>query len=159
MSELKKDLEGLNGWLMIVGMGVLFTPLRMLFVFPEMYVNLFNSANWGDMITPGSGAYNAAWKPLMFTEVAFNCAMLLASLVLIYLFFAKKRRFPMLFIVLQVAGILFIVCQSMIIHLILPTEPLFDPDASADLMRSMLAALIWVPYMLVSERVEQTFVE
>ncbi|MDQ1813277.1 DUF2569 domain-containing protein [Massilia sp. CCM 9210] len=159
MSELKKDLEGLNGWLLIVGIGLLLTPLRMLYVFPALYVNLFGSAHWVDMTTPGTGTYHSAWKPLIFTEVAFNCGMLLASLLLLYLFFSKKRGFPMLFIVLHVAGILFIVCESMIIHLILPAEPLFDPDTASDLVRSLLMALIWVPYMLVSDRVEQTFVE
>ncbi|ATQ78050.1 hypothetical protein CR152_28735 [Massilia violaceinigra] len=159
MSELKKDLEGLNGWLLMVGIGVLFTPLRMLFQLPELYVNLFGSAHWVAMTTPGTGAYHSAWKPLIFTEVAFNCGMLLTSFVLVYLFFSKKRGFPMLFIVLHVAGILFMVCESMIVHLILPAEPLFDPATSTDLVRSLLMALIWVPYMLVSERVEQTFVE
>ncbi|CUI03851.1 DUF2569 domain-containing protein [Massilia antarctica] len=159
MSELKNDVEGLKGWLLIVGMVVLFTPLRALFTFPAMYMDLFDSTSWVAMTTPGNGAYHSAWKPLVFTEVAFNGGMFVVSLLLIYLFFAKKRGFPMLFIVLHVTDVLLTVCQSMIIHLILPAEPLFDLETGTELVRSLLVALIWVPYLLVSERVERTFVE
>ncbi|MDQ1920297.1 DUF2569 domain-containing protein [Massilia pseudoviolaceinigra] len=159
MSELKKALEGLNGWLLIVVVSVLFTPLRMLYELPELYVNLFGSDHWTAMTTPGAGAYHAAWKPLIFTEVVLNCGMLVASFLLVYLFFSKKRGFPMLFIVLHVAGILFLLCEGMIIHLFMPAEPLFDASTRTDLVRALFMAVIWVPYMLMSERVEQTFVE
>lgn len=38
-------------------------------------------------------------------------------------------------------------------------EAMFDPATLKEFARTLIAAVIWVPYMLISKRVKLTFVE
>jgi hypothetical protein len=58
-----------------------------------------------------------------------------------------------------VANLVFVGADTWLGSLVLPDEPLLDPDTARELVRSLGGTLIWVPYMLVSKRVANTFVE
>lgn len=59
----EKNLEGLQGWLILVGIGVVVGPLRDIAqVFP-LYFKIFRSGDWSVLTTPGSEAYHPAWAP------------------------------------------------------------------------------------------------
>jgi hypothetical protein len=36
---------------------------------------------------------------------------------------------------------------------------MFDPETAKEFFRSLISMAIWVPYMLVSQRVKNTFIE
>lgn len=85
--------------------------------------------------------------------------MVVASICLIYLFFLKHYLFPKLYIGIVAASLIFIPLDAWIVTRVFPGTPMFDPDTTKEFMRSFIAGVIWVPYMLVSERVKITFVE
>lgn len=150
--------EGLGGWLILVGLGLVFTPLRLVALLMPIYPSIFRNGAWEMLTTPGSQAYHPLWAPLIIFEMVGNGILVLVSLALIALFFRRSRRFPKLYIAFLVAGLLFIGLDTWLASIVLPDEPLLDPETARELARSLIAVVIWVPYMLRSKRVANTFV-
>ena len=99
------------------------------------------------------------WGPMLIGEIVFNAIMVIACIYLIYLYFSKHYLFPKVFIALMVVSLVFIPLDAWLVTFILPDEPMFDPDTTKEFGRTVIASLIWIPYMLVSKRVRATFVE
>jgi hypothetical protein len=159
MSENNDDLKGIGGWLILVALGVVFSPIRLLAMFIPIYKPIFEDGTWEALTTVGSEAYLPSLSFLLIGEIAFNSAMVLASLYLIYLFFSKHYFFPKLYIALIAVSLIFIPLDAWFVSEIFPNEPMFDQETTKEFMRTLIAAVIWVPYMLVSKRVKATFVE
>jgi hypothetical protein len=160
MTENKeKELKGIGGWLILVAISVVLSPIRILVDFVPLYYPLFTEGIWEALITPTSEVYNPLWAPLLIGEIVFNSLMFLASFYLIYLFFSKHYLFVKTFITLIVISLIFIPLDSWFVTLILPQEPVFDLDTTREFARIAIFAIIWIPYMLISKRVKATFVE
>ena len=158
MTEDKK-LEGLGGWLVLVGLGIVISPLRIIgMVFP-VYSEMFSNGSWEVLTTPGNEAYNPLWAPILYGEMAVNGALVVAWIFVAFLFFSKKRVFPKWYIGMLLFTLAFIVADALAIKAVLPNEPVFDPETVKELGRSLVVSLIWIPYMLVSKRVKATFVK
>lgn len=154
-----KNLKGLGGWLILVGIGVAISPVRLLMTLFPAYRPIFTDGTWGALTTPGSEAYHSLWAPFLIGEIGFNLLMLAASVYLIYLFFSKHYLFPKFYIGVVIASLIFIPLDSWVFTKIAPDAPIFDPATLRDFARTLVGALIWIPYMLVSKRVKATFVE
>lgn len=155
----KEELNGLGGWLILVGVGIVLSPLRLLFIFIPTYTEIFLNGTWTELSTKDSGAYNPYFSSLLAGEMVFNCIILMTSVYLIYLFFTKHYLFPKVYICLITATLIFIPLDAYLVSAILPDIPMFDPDTTKEFMRSGIAAIIWIPYMLVSKRVKATFIQ
>lgn len=153
------DLVGLRGWLILVGIGVVLTPIRLAFTGIPTFLPLFSDGTWEALTTPGSDYYHSGWFWLLSGEMLFNIVALLLSLLLAYWFFTRDHRFPKLYIALISLMLISILVDAWAVSLIVPDEPMFDDETGKDLYRTLLAAVIWIPYMLISKRVKATFVE
>lgn len=153
------ELKGLGGWLILVGIGVVVAPIRLLAFSIPTFKPIFEDGTWEALTTVGSKAYDPLWAPLLIGEISFNAIMIVATLCLIFLFFSKHYFFPKLYIGIAVVSLIFIPFDAWLVTRIFPSEPMFDPDTTREFMRALIGTLIWVPYMLVSKRVKATFVE
>ncbi len=153
------ELKGLGGWLILVALGLVVSPIRILLTTLQTFLPIFQDNSWATLTTPGSPAYNAFWAPLLIGEIVFNALLCGAYLYLIYLFFTKHCLFPKIYIATLAVAVVFIPLDAWLVSMIMPNEPVFDPDTAKEFGRSLVAALIWIPYMLVSKRVRATFVE
>ncbi|MCX7546006.1 DUF2569 domain-containing protein [Marinicella gelatinilytica] len=153
------ELKGLNGWLILVGIGVVLSPFRLLFSLVPIYKPIFEDGTWEILTTAGSEAYDSLWAPLLIGEIVFNSVLVAASIYLIYLFFSKHYLFPKLFIGIVTLSIVFIPLDAWVVTKVMPSEPMFDPETTKEFMRSLVTGLIWIPYMLISKIVKATFVE
>ncbi len=156
-SETHPAPSGLGGWLILVGLGLIVAPIRQLNLLVQTYPPIFRDGAWEVLTTPGSDAYHPLWAPLLIGEIAVNLAFVGAGIVLIVFFFQHSHKFPTLYIVVAIASVLFIITDAWLGSLVLPDEPMFDPDTARELGRSVFAVAVWVPYMLVSKRVKNTF--
>lgn len=153
-----KDPIGLGGWLILVGIGVVVSPLRIVGqVFP-IYANMLSNGTWDRLTTPGSEAYQPLWQPILVAEIGINAALVLTWLFIAFLFFTKRRLFPKVYIGTLLFTLAFVVADALAIQLVLPNETVFDPETTKQVMQTVLATMIWTPYMLVSKRVKATFV-
>lgn len=155
----EKSLEGLGGWLVLVGLGIIISPLRVIGTVFPVYSEMFSNGSWAALTTPGTEAYNPLWAPILFGEMAINGGLVLAWIFVAFLFFSKKKVFPRWYIGILLFTLAFILIDALVIKSVLPNEPVFDAETTKEFGRSLIATLIWVPYMLVSKRVKSTFVK
>lgn len=149
--------SGLGGWLILVGFGVLISPIGIVRILFETYRGIFLTDGWINLTTPSSAMYNALWAPMIVGEMVVNILMLLLSVYLIFLFFGKKRSFPTWFIRATLLTLAVQVLDPLAFHYLTPDTPIFDAGAMRELGRSVVVAMVWVPYMLMSDRVALTF--
>lgn len=152
-------LEGLGGLLMLVGLGIVFSPILMIVQTYPVYSEMFSNGSWEVLTTPGSRAYNPFWAPILICEITINIALFITWLFVAFLFFSKKKIFPRVYIGVLLFTLVFLLVDAFSIKLVLPNEPVFDPDTSKNIIRSLVVTLVWVPYMFMSKRVKATFVK
>ena len=155
----EKNIEGLGGWLALVGLGIIISPLRIIGELFPAYLEMFSNGAWAALTTPGTGAYHSLWTPILFGEIAINCGLVLVWGYIAFLFFTKKKVFPKWYIGISLFTLAFILIDALVIKAVLPNGPIFDTETTKEIARSLFATLIWVPYMLVSKRVKATFVK
>ena len=157
--ETDSKLKGLRGWLILVGIGVVVTPIRLLVTSIPIYLPIFKDGTWELVTTKGSEFYHVLWGPLLVGEMFYNICILAAAVYLIYLFFSKHYMFPKFYMGIIAATLIFIPLDAWVVSIIFPDEPMFDPETTKEFASSVISAVIWVPYMLNSKRVKATFVE
>lgn len=154
-----RELKGLGGWLILVGIGVVMSPIRLLVTLVPTYKPIFEDGTWEVLTTEGTEFYNPYFSSLLVGEIAYNTIVLVASICLIYLFFSKHYLFPKLYIGLVAASLIFIPLDAWIVAKIFPDTEMFDQETIKNLSRVIAVGIVWVPYMLLSKRVKTTFVE
>ena len=147
--------RGLGGWLVLLAIGLIVQPLRLLGVLGQD-LRAFTGDTWRSLTTPESPAYHPAWGPVLLTETVVNTAFLGGSFVLLNLFFNKRVSFPRLAIVFLLASAFFQLTQVIVGRLLLGSAV---AQAGLDsLAISAVSATIWTTYLLRSRRVAATFV-
>jgi hypothetical protein len=149
--------KAIGGWLILVAFGVLTRPFYLLFSLYPMYSEMFATEQWEILRTAGRMAYGPFFIPFIYSELIINILFILAAFCLIYLFFSKSRHFPKYFITFMLLNLGFILIDAWLGG-ILTEEPVFDPDTLQEIKRIVIPSLIWIPYMLLSQRVKETFV-
>ena len=158
MTEEKK-LEGIRGWLILIAIGIIVSPLRILILVIPLYADIFKNGAWDLLTTPGNEAYHPLWSLIIMGEIAINAIFIIGWITIAFFFFLKKRIFPKLYIGMLLFTLTFIVLDAYAIKAVLPDDPVFDPDTLKELIRTLGASLVWIPYMLISKRVKATFVK
>ncbi|NQU28638.1 MAG: DUF2569 domain-containing protein [Candidatus Marinimicrobia bacterium] len=153
----EKYFEGIGGWLMLLAIGIVITPIRIIMLIMTTYPEIFSTGMWEVLTTQGSEVYSPLWAPLIIGEMLFNSGLILAWLYIAYKFFTRSRDFPKWYVSLAVVSLVFVIADAFVIKLVLPSEPIFNPNTIKELMHSVIMVVIWVPYMFVSKRVKATF--
>ncbi|MGX5220965.1 MULTISPECIES: DUF2569 domain-containing protein [Pseudomonas] len=153
-----KVLKGLQGWLVLIGLGIIVTPLRIAHTLATSYYPVFTDGTFNFLTTPGTELYHPLWGPLLIAELIYNSAIVMVYIYLIYLFFSKHYLFPKVFITVTLVAVVFIPLDVWVGTFIPDSGPAFDPETKKEFLRALFVVLVWVPYMLVSKRVEATFV-
>jgi magnesium-transporting ATPase (P-type) len=156
---INNKYEGLGGWLILVGIGLVISPLILLAKLSKVYLPMFNDGTWEALTTLTSESYNSSFLSFLLAgEMFFSSLMTLASLYLIYLFFTKKSFFPKLYIWILVFSLIIIPLDAILASSIFPNKEVFDAEKIKEIGRIVLVSLVWIPYMLISKRVKATFV-
>ncbi len=154
----EKSPGGLGGWLILVGLGIIIAPIKLMAAFLPA-IKIFSDGTWEVLTVPGSESYNLLWGPIILGEMLINGGSLIVWLYVAFLFFSMKKGFPKWYIRIMVFQVAFILLDALAISLVLPSEPIFDPNTAKIFASALIGALIWVPYVLVSKRVKATFIE
>ncbi len=158
ISSEKNPLEGLGGWLILVGIGIIISPFVIIAQLLPVYSDVFQSGAWDLLTTPGSELYTPGFSMFVVTEMIVNAGMLIAWLYIALLFFTKKKKFSKWYIGILIFTPTFIFIDAVISGAIFPNEAMFDQDTVKNIGRGVVSGIIWVWYMLVSKRVKATFV-
>jgi hypothetical protein len=148
---------GLRDWLILVAIGLVISPLFCLYNLFTIYLPIFTNGTWELVTNPNSSYYTPGIGAGVTFEVIYHLLFLVASLYLLFFFFKKDKRFPKFYIIYLVS---ILIC-GIIDYVIIQSIPSIASQAvdNTDLGRSVLAAVIWIPYMLKSKLVKATFVK
>ena len=163
MSDAEFDLEetrltGLGGWLIIVGFGLIITPIVIFNLLLTLHLPLFTDGSFALLASESSEYYVPGFSFIMSYEILGNLILILASFYLLILFFKKSKFFPSYYIYFRLFNVLFVVLDIIFAKIVFPEEPMFDPAIARDLFQVIVAAAIFIPYMLRSRRVKNTFI-
>ncbi len=139
----------IGGWLILVGLGISLTPLRLLYDFFSADY-LLSGEGWLSML------YTKRYEYFIFLllEHIYNVVYLLVSVLAVILFFQKRTSAPRLISIIYGAS-----CIVTIFDTVIAVE--MNPNTTVEyreIFRSLFAAAIWIPYLHKSERVKKTFV-
>jgi hypothetical protein len=143
-------LEGLSGWLIWVGLALLLAPLRIMSVIYRYNLPFTNDPS-NRLLLAG----HRASAILVASEIVTNTLFIVILLFLNYLFFTRKRLFPMWMIMFRVLH----PCLLILNHLAFRAFGASSNPAKGifAIVESLVGAAILIPYLLVSRRVKATF--
>jgi len=150
--------KGLGGWLVIVVIGFFAGGT---FTFVHLFTNhYFNLDQWQSLVESGQSAYPGVWAfGILFELITLMCVVAIDVLCLV-LFYKKDYRFPR-YAIIRLVFIFAAGFIGLLIQVILRNE--LQPGVMASkgyaLIGAMVALSIWLPYLLVSKRVKNTFVK
>ena len=133
-------LVGIDGWLSLFALGLVFSPVLM------AWTVFFNFLFLADR--PASDLATA-----LVIENTLLIAMMVFQVFVTVNFFRCRSTAPSLVIALLIARALFSLIDQILIMAVLKASP----DAG-DLIRSLVYVAVWIPYFLLSKRVKATFV-
>lgn len=151
--------SGIGGWLILVAIGLIMSPFALLASLLLQYLPIYTSGTWQSLTAPSSEFYHPLWGPILIFETIATSIFLVLAVALLVLFFRKSRSFPKFFIILAIAHPIYILVGAWLASFVLQDDPQFGADTAGDLSRAAIYAAIWVPYMVKSRRVNNTFVE
>ncbi len=146
----------IGGWLVLVGLGLIISPISILkdFITNEY----FNLNSWTFLSSSSSVGYDAVWATAFVYEMLMNCVLMVYIVFILILFIKRRSIFPLHFIIFRGLHLLFVIGDMIFVSQISNSN--FAPEGSLakPLVYSILGTCIWVPYMIYSERVRDTFV-
>jgi len=154
----QKQYDKIGGWLILVVIGLILAPIRLLVVLFKDLLPALSADTWSRLTTPGTEAYHPLWAPLLFFEILGNCLFILFPIIVAVFFFQKRRFVPRLIIVLLLANLVFVAIDYFAADLIPFVAAQEDMGSLVEFIRVLIACTIWVPYFLVSKRAKGTFV-
>lgn len=150
--------QGIGGWLILVAIGRITAPILLLFTILQVYLSYFRDGLLQELSNPDNQAYSSLWRPIILFEMGINVILFIVGIILLYLFFSKKRSFPQVFIGFCIFTILVTIVDG-ILGYNLQKELTSDYDYTgiAHIFKAVVNSGIWIPYMLLSKRVKNTF--
>ena len=154
-STARDGPEGIGGWLILPVIGLVLTPLRGLYQLSQL-TGLKDSLSF---LSSGQTTF-------LVIETLFSLAIaVVLPIALLVLLFNKKSAFPRLYIIWAVLCLAFLVIDLIVVQALFKDVfaaggvELIDADTMRDILRTVVLVAVWVPYMINSRRVRNTFVQ
>ena len=158
MDEEANELDGLWGWLLVFTGFVVFTIIRVSLAIASAFWPLFRDGTWQGLTTPDSPAYNPMWQHLIVFELVGNIVIVAMATLALALLVVRSSYAPKFAIVFLLTSLAVVAAGYFIAGQIPAVAGQgTDYESLAELFRSFMAMLIWVPYFLLSKRVKATF--
>ncbi|RMB56515.1 DUF2569 family protein [Dokdonia sinensis] len=148
----------LGGWLILVSIGLILTPIVILYGFITE-LSFVDAYTWKTLWN----TEGIQGKPLLLVvifELIVNILRIIFTALIIILFFEKRTIVPRLMIVFYASTLLFLMIDAVLVN-ILVSEAMTPADwaeNAKEIGRAFIACAIWIPYFIISERVKDTFV-
>jgi hypothetical protein len=141
----------IDGWLLLPALGVLLAPAQMVYSFVTD-LQLINGQPW--LINYINGFTGLA--AIGFLEQVYNAGMTVFFILVAVLFFKRRSSVPRLMQFYYGVPLLWLIVDLILIQLFSPE--INTGDHTGAILRSLIAAAIWIPYFRISQRVKRTFV-
>jgi hypothetical protein len=145
---------GIGGWLVlpVIGLGLTLVQtipqIGPLFELLRLFPNL-------DLFQQLVGLFEIVGSLIIY---------IISPIALLILLGNKKRSFPRLYVFWAFANLIFVAVDLLATYLVFGEfieasgEPFFDRETMRAILSAVILAAVWVPYMIQSRRVRNTFV-
>jgi len=149
-----QENKPIGGWLILIGIGLCISPIRVFMdlLNTEVYLN----GDW--LVYFGGTDFSLSIGLLLIIETIFNAAVLVFLPLIIVLFIKKRSSFPRVYAIFLIVYLVFIVADSFLATAITGVNSLTSVEEN-QLLKSFISTGVIVPYLLLSERVKETFVK
>jgi hypothetical protein len=142
----KQNLQGIGGWLILLAAELALSPVGTVGLLATDAALVLSGHLAGPL--PSRGILTG----LLFLDAIADVAILAGLIVVNVLFYGKKKNFPRWMIGFLVGR--FILAAA--VHQVMLSYIAFNNSLLA--FDSLVSAVVWIPYLLLSQRVKQTFV-
>lgn len=147
--------QGIRGWLIIPAISLSITPLIAIKQIVESFPIAYSMNTWSLLSNASIAGYHPLKATYLLTILYVMIAECILSALLLFLFFKKKRIFPLLFISYIWVDIILVLFMERANQALL-NEPLSSLPQSIGMI---IGSIIWTVYFLKSKRVKATFIE
>ena len=150
--HINTRLEGLKGWLILPGIAIIASPIRILIETRDIWY-LFSAWQWSII----ADQLETGLLVTIVIEMICNVALIVFALFLIVMFFTRRHTFPRFFIAYFVFTLAVTGGDLLVLHLL--PYPGVEVDAAdlGELTRLAIYTVIWSLYFMKSKRVKATF--
>ena len=141
----------------MVGFGVIIRPIVLTVETCRTMSPSFDQEIWDLMTIPGNASYQSALGPIIIAEIIGNLVMIVTGLLMIVLYFRRKRIFPVVAVAYFIFGVVFGGLDAWAAGRFLAAAKADMAKQTAAIFQMAVMAAIWIPYMLRSHRVKATF--
>lgn len=147
----------IGGWLVLPAIGIVLSAFVL--IYQIVSEGFFNHNTWLSLLNSGlDNAHEIVF--LVGIELIYNILYLIFIVLIILLFFTRRSNTPRLISIFYVISFTVPLLDTLLTYEMFP-EYLIEADSTAtykDITRSAIAALIWIPYFHMSDRVKNTFI-
>jgi hypothetical protein len=122
-------------------------------------VDAFHEPTWSALTVPGGRANDPYWKPALLVEAILNAALAAWGILNLVLFFRKRKSFPRSFIACQFTALGGGAIACWLSNNISNLPDVTKSSELTQLLRQGVYCAVWIPYMLKSVRVRNTFIK
>lgn len=152
-----EESMAIGGWLILIMIGLIFTPFRVIYQISSM--PYFDQTTWTLLTSISSESYNPLWATTITFELIGNLLTGTTAIFCLILMVKKRDIFPRVMIFYLVSNFLIVLLDHFLAKL-LPTsnETVKEVQSNnSEIFRSFIASAIWIPFMLRSKTVKETF--
>ena len=151
---LDPELTGIGGWLVLVVIGLVLMPIRILLEAIEA-LPAFAADAWARLTVHGGEQFHPLWAPALLFDLVLIVFQLVGVVLLIALFFNKRRSTPRVYVGFVLLSLLGALVSTALANFLPDMET--TTEEWKELALAVVSAAIWCPYWLVSKRVKATF--
>ncbi|WP_214630032.1 DUF2569 domain-containing protein [Paenibacillus agaridevorans] len=154
------NLVGFGGWLIVFAIGMAYNLYRCANILYKHYL-LVGTEEYLSIINPNSEYYISLWKPFITLEIAGNIIAILFIVAMAILCLRMSRFFKHASIA-YVSFMLVLIVVEFFLMITLNDyyqDPIYYPEEIiTPVVQAIIYASVWIPYMIVSKRVKNTFI-
>ena len=147
--------QGIGGWLVLPIIGfigvILLTGANLISAIKD-----YEGIKY--ILTDTSGELNDLYLPMVLS-LLFGIAVITSAAICLYKIFVSRGELKKIavvhYLLLASAGLVELWGDSVLSSIV--PDVAHDPSITRDALRGVIAAAIWVPYFLISKRVQNTF--
>jgi hypothetical protein len=149
----------IGGLLIFVMIGLFLSLIQNLTYFLASIAPIIRRPLWERLTDPASTDYHPYWRSVLIYDATTCSLILIMNIVMLWLYFRKKRLFPKLIVVL-IPLIFVTILTGHFLSGVIPAVAESEEYAKQGhmLVVKFVGFHIWIPYFLLSKRVGRTFV-
>jgi hypothetical protein len=151
----ENEYSQIGGWLVLLCLGLILTPLYTMVTLVKG--NFTNVHQWKMLVDTSYADYNPVLGGFVLFEFMTELAFFAFSILVLILFLKRRSSTPHLLSALYIFNVVYIVATAIsgsFLELYTASETRSNIN---DILRALLIACIWIPYLFLSERSKQTF--